>query len=103
MSNEATVRWTQVQRTEEYQGYWVALDNCKFDPTTRQPTEGDVVDSDQDLTELCRRMREMGRSSCSVLFCSGEVFVEQPISGDGVAGDSDPSADGISAVPPRQA
>jgi len=55
----------------------VALDNCRYDQVTRQPTEGDVVDSDRDLADLCRRMRESGRSSCSVLFCSGDVFVEQ--------------------------
>jgi hypothetical protein len=40
-----------------------------------------VVDSDRDLADLCRRMRETGRSSCSVLFCAGDVFVEQPPTG----------------------
>jgi hypothetical protein len=71
------MKWPQVSRTERFRGLWVALDNCRYDQITRQPTEGDVVDSDRDLADLCRRMRENGRSSCSVLFCSGDVFVEQ--------------------------
>ena len=70
------MRWSQVRPTQQFQGSWVALDNCRHDPVTRQPVEGDVVDSDEDLTDLCRRMREMGRSSCAVLYCSGEVFIE---------------------------
>lgn len=71
------MRWPQISRTERFRGMWVALDNCRYDQSTRQPTEGDVVDSDLDLADLCRRMRETGRSSCSVLFCAGDVFVEQ--------------------------
>lgn len=96
------MRWTQVQRTEQFQRCWVALDNCKYDQATRQPVEGDVVDSDEDLTELCRRMREMGRSSCSVMFCSGEVFIEQPVSGDRAS--DQPGSERLEppAVPPRQ-
>ena len=77
MSSNTAIRWSQVRRTQEFRGQWVALDNCRYDQVTRQPAEGDVVDSDLDLTDLCRRMRETGRSSCSVLFCSGEVFVQQ--------------------------
>jgi hypothetical protein len=72
------MRWPHVSRTERFRGLWVALDNCRYDHVTRQPTEGDVVDADQNLADLCRRMRETGRSSCSVLFCSGDVFVESP-------------------------
>jgi len=77
MPSNSAARWPQVSRTERFRGLWVALDNCRYDQVTRQPTEGDVVDSDRDLADLCRRMRESGRSSCSVLFCSGDVFVEQ--------------------------
>ena len=80
MSSNSAARWPQVSRTERFRGLWVALDNCRYDQVTRQPTEGDVVDSDRDLADLCRRMRESGRSSCSVLFCSGDVFVEQTAS-----------------------
>ena len=76
MSTKDTLRWPQISRTERFRGLWLALDNCRYDQVTRQPTEGDVVDSDSDLSDLCRRMRETGRSSCAVLFCSGDVFVE---------------------------
>jgi hypothetical protein len=55
---------------------WVALDACRYDPTTRQPVEGDVVDADEDLAELCARMRETGRSSCTILLCDEDVLVE---------------------------
>lgn len=78
MPSNSAMKWPQVSRTERFRGFWVALDNCRYDHVTRQPTEGDVVDSDQNLADLCRRMRESGRSSCSVLFCAGDVFVEQP-------------------------
>jgi hypothetical protein len=42
-----------------------------------QPVEGDVVDADEDLADLCGRLREAQRSSCAILFCDGEVLVEQ--------------------------
>ena len=71
--------WPQICRTEEYKGLWIALDNCRYDQTTMQPMEGDVVDSDDELAALCHRMREAGRSSCSIMFCEGEVLVEQPV------------------------
>jgi hypothetical protein len=78
MLSKPAMRWPQISRTERFRGLWVALDNCRYDQVTRQPTEGDVVDSDHDLSHLCRRMRETGCSSCAVLFCSGDVFVETP-------------------------
>jgi hypothetical protein len=55
---------------------WVALDNCRYDQATLQPVEGDVVDSDEELAELCSRLREAGHSSCAILFCEDEVLVE---------------------------
>jgi hypothetical protein len=63
-------------RCEEFNGMWVALDGCRYDPNTRQPVEGDVVDADEDLAELCARMRETGRSSCTILLCDDDVLVE---------------------------
>ena len=61
---------------EQLKGQWVALDNCRYDRSTRQPVEGDVVDADQDLAELCGRIRETGRSSCTILFCDEDLVVE---------------------------
>jgi hypothetical protein len=68
--------WPELCRSGEFKGFWVALDNCRYDATTRQPIEGDVVDSDPELAMLCARMRETGRTSCAILFCDDEVFVE---------------------------
>jgi hypothetical protein len=68
--------WPQICRTEEFKGLWIALDNCRYDQATMQPMEGDIVDSDDELSALCQRMREAGRSSCSIMFCDGSVIVE---------------------------
>jgi hypothetical protein len=69
--------WIELCRSAKFAGMWVALDSCRFDPDTRQPLEGDVVDADADLALLCGRMRETGRSNCAILFCDDEVFVEE--------------------------
>ena len=68
--------WPDLLRSQDYKGLWVALDNCRYDKTTLQPIEGDVVDSDEELVELCSRLREAGRTSCAILFCEDEVLVE---------------------------
>ena len=39
-------------------------------------SEGDVVDADEDLAELCRRMREADKTHCAILFCEDEVIIE---------------------------
>jgi hypothetical protein len=71
------VSWLDACRSAKFAGMWVALDNCRFDPDTRQPLEGDVVDADADLATLCGRMRETGRSNCAILYCDEEVVVEE--------------------------
>jgi hypothetical protein len=68
--------WPELCRSEQFKGLWVALDNCRYDSATRQPIEGDVVDSDPELAELAARMRETGRGSCAILFCEDDVFIE---------------------------
>jgi prepilin-type processing-associated H-X9-DG protein len=68
--------WPELCRSDKFRGLWVAIDNCRYDQDTRQPVEGDVVDSDPELSELCARMRESGQSSCSIVFCDGHVYVE---------------------------
>ena len=81
--------WRELCRSGAYKGLWVAIDNCRYDET-RQPLEGDVVDSDTEFSELCARMREAGRSSCTIVFCESDVFVESEAS-PGAAGDLDAS------------
>jgi hypothetical protein len=74
--------WRELCRSGRYKGLWVAIDNCRYDQTTRQPVEGDVVDSDAEFSELCTRMRETGRTSCTIVFCETDVFIEaDPASG----------------------
>ncbi len=78
--------WSELSRSETYKGMWVALDNCRYDVATRRPVEGDVVDADPELSELCARMRETGRCSCAILFCDQEVLVERARQVAGLAG-----------------
>ena len=67
MSSRLT--WPQIRSSSEYRGRWVALDECRYDPRTAQPTEGTVVDADEDLVALCSRMQESDNRHCSILYC----------------------------------
>jgi len=44
------------------------MDECVFDDSTGDATEGLVVDSDDDLAELCARMRNSEHKNCEILF-----------------------------------
>ena len=66
--------WREICRSEQYRGRWVALDNVRYDPVTSQPLEADVVDVDEDLGDLCTRMRESDRTACAILHCEDEGF-----------------------------
>lgn len=65
--------WTDMCQCHQFQGRWVALDNVRYDPVTSHPIEADIVDADEDLADLCGRMRESDRTSCAILFCDDEV------------------------------
>lgn len=67
--------WSEIARSREFQGRWVALDNVRYEPGTSQPAEAEVVDSDEDLADLCARMREADHTSCAIVFCEDESFV----------------------------
>lgn len=62
--------WEAICRSDEFRGRWVALDECRYDEETGRATEGSVVDVDDDLVELCARMREAPWKNCAILFCS---------------------------------
>ena len=71
--------WEDICRSEQYRGRWVALDSVRYDPTTTQPMEAEVVDVDEDLADLCARMREASRTSCAILFCEEDArFAARP-------------------------
>jgi len=61
--------WHEICGSDEYRGCWVALDNVRYDPSTSQPIDGDVVDADEDLADLCARMRSTDRTACAILHC----------------------------------
>jgi hypothetical protein len=67
--------WPDISRSDDYRGRWVALDNVRYDQLTSQPIEADVVDADEDLAELCHRMRAADHTSCAILFCDEEPYV----------------------------
>jgi hypothetical protein len=84
--------WPQICGSEEFRGRWVALDRCKYDPRTARPTEGTVVDADEDLVVLCSRMQASDNKHCAVLFCDERVNADEPA--------SPPSRHPSSAPPP---
>jgi hypothetical protein len=61
--------WSQIRGADEFRGRWVALDACKYDECTGRATEGEVVDVDDDLAELCQRVRASERRNCAIVFC----------------------------------
>jgi hypothetical protein len=70
--------WPEICQINEYHGLWLALDHCRYDQTTLQPIEGQVVDADEDLTSLCTRMRSSGQASCAIRFCDAEALEVLP-------------------------
>lgn len=61
--------WSEVCCSDRFRGRWVALDNVRYAAGSSAPVEADVVDADEDLAELCSRMRAADRTSCAILFC----------------------------------
>lgn len=62
--------WSQICCSEQLQGLWVALDGCRFDAhDASHPVEGELVDADADLHELCRRVRGASRAHYTIVFC----------------------------------
>jgi hypothetical protein len=62
--------WDEICKRDDYKGRWVALDDCAYDDETGKATEGSVVDVDDNLVELCDRLRESEHQNCAILFCS---------------------------------
>jgi hypothetical protein len=64
--------WRELCQSDEYRGRWVALDNVRYDPATSHPIEGEIVDADDDLADLCARMRGADRTACAILHCDDD-------------------------------
>ena len=65
----ARMTWTDICRAAQFRGRWVALCECHYDESTGKATEGAVVDVDDDLVELCSRIRASDKKNCAILFC----------------------------------
>jgi hypothetical protein len=65
--------WEEICGSDDLRGRWVAIDDCRFDESTGQALEGSVVDADDDLAELCARVRESQWRSCSIVFAEFET------------------------------
>jgi hypothetical protein len=72
---QSPVSWQTICQSDLYRGRWVALDAVRYDPASAQPLEGEVVDADEDLAELCARMRAADRTACAIVFCEPEPVV----------------------------
>jgi len=69
--DDSRMAWCEICQCKEYRGRWVALDECKYDDEGKA-AEGAVVDADEDLVELCSRMRAADRKNCAILFADDE-------------------------------
>ncbi|APS00586.1 hypothetical protein [Pajaroellobacter abortibovis] len=62
--------WPELQENKQFQGRWVALQECKYDAKTSQLKEGNLIDSDEDFVKLCSRMKKENQRHCTILFCT---------------------------------
>ena len=63
--------WSELCECDEFRGRWVALDGCRYDEATAKPIEGTVIDVDDDVVELCNRVRDAEVRDCAILFIEG--------------------------------
>lgn len=61
--------WDEICSRADCRGRWIALHACRFDESTGQANEGELVDVDDDLAELCRRVRSQHLKHCAIQFC----------------------------------
>jgi hypothetical protein len=60
--------WDDICRCERYRGRWVALARCHYDESSGKATEASVVDADDDLQQLCTRMRSCDQRNCEIRY-----------------------------------
>jgi hypothetical protein len=72
--------WDEICTADDLRGRWVAIDDCSFDASTGCATSGLVVDCDDDLAELCSRMRDSAWRNCSIVFAgAGDTPRRRPL------------------------
>ncbi|RLB47721.1 MAG: hypothetical protein DRJ42_24815 [Deltaproteobacteria bacterium] len=62
--------WDEICESHELQGRWVALQGCAYDQSTGHAKSGAVVDVDDDLVELCARLKLEQRGHCAILLAT---------------------------------
>ncbi len=65
--------WDEICQRDDFKGRWLALDGCRYDQATGLAAEGLVVDTDNDLVELCSRIQRSDRKNCAIVFCSHDM------------------------------
>jgi hypothetical protein len=71
MNPAQRMTWDEICTSDSLRGRWVAMNDCSFDETTGRTTAGFVVDSDDDLAELCSRIRDSEWKNCSIVLVEG--------------------------------
>lgn len=64
--------WSEICEREDLRGRWVAIDECRYDEVTGRATEGLVVDADDDLAELCNRVRASDLTNCAIVLAESD-------------------------------
>lgn len=64
--------WSEICESENLRGRWVAIDECRYDEVTGRATEGLVVDADDDLAELCNRVRASDLTNCAIVLAESD-------------------------------
>jgi hypothetical protein len=67
--------WKEICDNEDLRGRWVAIDGCLFDEKTGSAVSAEVVDADDDLAELCARIRESKWRNCSIMLAEKDSDV----------------------------
>lgn len=65
--------WQEICENDGLKGRWVAIDACIFDEHTGRAISGAVVDSDDDLAELCLRIRESRWKNCLIMLADKDI------------------------------
>jgi len=76
-SSMQRMTWSEICAREDLRGRWVAIDECRYDEVTGRATDGLVVDADDDLAELCNRVRASDLTNCAIVLAESD---ETPLS-----------------------
>lgn len=67
MNPAQRMTWDEICTNDALRGRWIAMSDCSYDDATGRTTAGLVVDADDDLAELCSRIRDSEWKNCSIV------------------------------------